>query len=83
MKYSNPALPEHTCNELRAEAKRSSLRTTAFARDAISLSLRARKKKERHNAIAAYAAQTARTKVDLDLRLEAAAIEQLLESGRE
>jgi hypothetical protein len=83
MKNFHLPLPERTYNELLNAAKRSGLPATAVARDAISLWLRARKKLETHNAIAAYAADAAGTEVDLDPRLETAAIEHLMQSGRE
>ena len=76
-------LPERTYDELRDAARRSGLPATAAAREAISLWLRARKKMERHNSIAAYAATVAGTEADLDPRLEAAAIEQLMRSAQE
>jgi hypothetical protein len=71
-------LPEGTYAELRAEAERVQLPATTVAREAIALWLRARKKVERHNAIAAYAAEMAGTPFDLDPSLESAAIEQLM-----
>jgi hypothetical protein len=39
-------------------------------------------RKARHDAIVAYAAETAGTHLDLDRHLEAASIEHLLKSGR-
>jgi hypothetical protein len=83
MKNFHLPLPERTYNELRDAAKRSGQPATSVARDAIALWLRARKKVERHNAIAAYAAHTAGTELDLDPRLEEAAVEQLMRFGRE
>ena len=76
-------LPEQTYNELRNAAKRSGLPATALARNAIALWLRARKKVDTHDAIAAYAAKAAGTELDLDPRLEAAAVKQLMQSERE
>jgi hypothetical protein len=75
-KFHHPR-PEGTYAELRSEAERVRLPATTVAREAIAFWLRARKKMERQNAIAAYAAEMAGTPFDLDKSLEAAAIEQL------
>lgn len=63
--------------ELRTEAERVQLPATTVAREAIAFWLRTRKRVERQNAIAAYAADMAGTLFDLDKTLESAAIEQL------
>jgi hypothetical protein len=70
-------LSEGTYAELRTEAERVQLPATTVAREAIAFWLKARKKVERQNAIAAYAAEMAGTRFDLDKSLESAAIEQL------
>jgi hypothetical protein len=77
MKNFHIPLPEGTYAELRTEAERVRLPATTVAREAIAFWLRARKKIERQNAIAAYAAEMAGTPFDLDKDLESAAIEQL------
>ena len=77
MKNFHLPLPEGTYAELRTEAKRVQLPATTVAREAIAFWLRARKKAERQNAIAAYAVEMAGTPFDLDKSLESAAIEQL------
>jgi hypothetical protein len=83
MKNFHLPLPERTYDELRDAAKRSGQPATAVARDAIALWLRARKKLDRDNALAAYVAEAAGTEADLDPLLEAAAIEHLIESEQE
>ena len=77
MKNFHLPLPEGTYAELRTEAERVQLPATTVAREAIAFWLRARKKAERQNAIAAYAAEMADTRFDLDKNLESAAMEQL------
>jgi hypothetical protein len=83
MKNFHLPLPEQTYIQLRAEAERTQVPATSLAREAIDLWLRNQMRKARHEAIAAYAAEMAGTHLDLDPGLEAAAIEHLLESGRE
>ena len=56
---------------------------TALAREAIDAWLQQQKRKARHEAIAAYAAEMAGTSFDLDGTLEAAGIEHLLKIDRE
>ena len=77
MKNFHLPLPEGTYAELRTEAERVQLPATTVAREAIAFWLRTRKRVERQNAIAAYAAEMAGTPFDLDKTLESAAIEQL------
>jgi len=77
MKNFHLPLSEGTYAELRTEAERVHLPATTVAREAIAFWLRARKKMERQNAIAAYAAEMAGTPFDLDKSLESAGIEQL------
>ena len=83
MKNFHLPLPEGTYDELRAEAERAQLPATTVAREAISTWLRARKKTARREAVMEYAARMAGTRFDLDLVLEAAAIEQLMRTDQE
>ena len=53
---------------------------TALAREAIDCWLRQQRRKERHDQIAAYAAEMAGTRFDLDPDLEAAGIEHLVKT---
>ncbi len=76
-------LPDETYEHLRTAAERSKVPATAIAREAIDFWLRQELRKARHNAIAAYAAETAGTALDLDANLEAAGIEHLMTTGRE
>jgi hypothetical protein len=82
MKNFHLPLPERAYAELRAEAERAHQPTTAIAREAIAVWLRARKKALRHTAIADYAAAAAGTEFDLDPLLESAAIEQLMKPDK-
>lgn len=82
MKNFHLPLPERTYAELRAEAERVQLPATTIAREAIAMWLHARKKLDRHKAIAAYAAEMAGTEFDLNPGLEKAAIEYLLTTQR-
>ena len=83
MKNFHLPLPEEAYADLRAEAERMRQPATALAREAIELWLRARRKATRHSAIASYAAEMAGTESGLDPRLESAAIEQLINGGRD
>jgi hypothetical protein len=82
MKNFHLPLPEQTYLQLRAEAERIKVPATSIARQAIDLWLRQQMRKARHDAIAAYAAEMAGTKFDLDPALESAGVEYLLDSGR-
>jgi hypothetical protein len=75
-------LPERTCAELLADADRAREPATPIARKVIGVWLRARMKALRHKAIAAYAAETAGTELDLDPLLESAAVEQLMKHAQ-
>jgi hypothetical protein len=55
---------------------------TVLAREAIDFWLRQQLRKTRHDAIAAYAAESAGTSFDLDAELEAAGIEHLVKAGK-
>lgn len=76
-------LPEQTYDELRTEAERLRVPATSLARQALQEWLRAKKKLATRQAIAAYASEMAGTELDLDPRLEATALEFLLESETE
>lgn len=78
MKNFHVPLPEQTYDQLRLAAERAKMPATAAAREAIDSWLRRQLRKERHEAIAAYAAETAGTTLDLDTELEAAGIEHLV-----
>lgn len=71
-------LPEQTYTGLRAEAERTGVPATTLAREAVDWWLRQQVRKARHNAIAAYAAEMAGTRLDLDADLESAGIEHLV-----
>ena len=70
-------LPDDVYRQLRAEAQRTQVPATTLAREAIDLWLRHQLRKARHDVIAAYAAETAGSDVDLDRELESAGIEHL------
>ncbi len=76
-------LPDDTYEHLRSAAERAKVPATAIAREAIDFWLRQQLRKERHDAIAAYAAEMAGTSLDLDASLEAAGIDHLMATGRE
>jgi predicted kinase len=75
MKNFHLPLPERTYAQLRAEAERMQVPATTLACEAIDDWLRQRLRKDRHDAITAYAAKMARTDLDLDSDLESVAIE--------
>jgi hypothetical protein len=81
MKNFHLPLPDSTYEHLRAAAKRSTVPATAIAREAIDFWLGQPLRKARHDAIAAYAAETAGTDLDLDAKLEAAGIEHFITTG--
>jgi hypothetical protein len=82
MKNFHLPLPEQTYSHLRAEAERARVPATALAREAIECWLRQQLRKARHDQIAAYAADMAGTRLDLDPDLEAAGIEHLAKTGK-
>jgi hypothetical protein len=82
MKNFHLPLPEQTYVALRAEAERTGVPATTLAREAVDWWLRQQYRKARHEAIAAYAAETAGTLLDLDADLESAGIEHLVNTGR-
>ena len=75
-------LPDETYNRLRIAAERSKVPATALAREAIDFWLRQERRRARHDAIAAFAAQAAGTSLDLDVELEAAGIQHLTKTGK-
>jgi hypothetical protein len=82
MKNFHLPLPEQTYMGLKAEAERTGVPATTLAREAVDSWLRQQSRKARHHAIAAYAAETAGTHLDLDTDLESAAVEHLLNSRK-
>ena len=82
MKNFHLPLPDPTYALLRAEAQRTKLPATTVARHAIDVWLRDRVRKATHDAMAAYAAEMAGTKFDLDRDLESAGVEHLIKSVR-
>ena len=82
MKNFHLPLPERTYSNLRAEAERAQVPATILAREAIDSWLRQQLRKARHAAIAAYAADMAGTKIDLDPDLESAGIDHLVKAGK-
>jgi hypothetical protein len=76
-------LPEQTHGRLGAEAEGPQVPATALAREATELWLRQQLRTARHQAIAAYAEEMAGTDLDLDPVPESAAIEHLVETGKE
>ena len=82
MKNFHVPLPDETYEHLRTASERSKVPATALAREAIDSWLRQQLRKERRDAIAAYAAEMAGTDLDLDADLEAAGIEHLVKTGK-
>jgi hypothetical protein len=82
LKNFHVPLPEQTYSALRAEAERVQVPATTLAREAIDAWLRDQLRKARHAAIAAYAAESAGTTLDLDHDLESAGIQHLVRSGK-
>jgi predicted transcriptional regulator len=75
-------LPESLYRRLREAAERTNQPATALARYAIDRWLREHRKVLVREAIAAYAADVAGTRDDLDETLESAALEALRETRR-
>jgi hypothetical protein len=82
MKNFHLPLPEHTYIGLRAEAERTGVPATTLAREAVDSWLRQQKRKASHDAIAAFAAETAGTHLDLDTDLQSAGIEHILKTAK-
>lgn len=66
MKSFHVPLPDEIYLDLRIAAERSKMPATAIAREAIDFWLKQQRRRARHEAIAAYAAPTAGTSLDLD-----------------
>jgi hypothetical protein len=75
-----PPLPEDNDPQLRSVSEFTNLPATTLARKAVDSGLMDLARRERHLAIARYAADTANTELDLDRDLEAAGIEHLLDT---
>jgi len=75
-------LPEETYAHLKAEAERMQVPATTLARQALDWWLRDQFRKTRQDAIAAYAAEMAGSRLDLDPELESAAVEHLLQRDK-
>jgi len=82
MKNFHVPLPDQTYDHLRSVAERSKVPATVLAREAIDYWIRQQLRKARHDAISAYAAETAGTSLDLDPELETAAVEHLIKTGK-
>jgi len=81
MKNFHLPLPDKTYSLLRVEAERLKVPATTVAREAIDRWLQEQRRQARHDAIAAYAAEMAGTRFDLDDDLESAGIEHLIQTG--
>ena len=82
MKNFHLPMPDQTYENLRREAERMQVPATTLAREAVDGWLREQFRKARQDAIAAYAAEMAGTRLDLDSGLESAAIEHLVKTGK-
>lgn len=82
MKNFHVPLPDQTYDHLRAEAERTRVPATTLAREAIDSWLHQQQRRARHEAIAAYAAKTAGTALDLDTNLESVGIEYVVKTGK-
>jgi hypothetical protein len=82
MKNFHLPLSDQTYMSLRAEAERTGVPATTLAREAVDGWLRQQVRKAWHEAIAAYAAQMAGTRLDFDANLESAAIEHMLNTSK-
>ena len=80
MKDLRLRLPDETYARLKAEAEKMRVATTTLTRHALDCWLRERFRKARQDAIAAYAADTARMQLDLDSALESTTIQHLLKT---
>ena len=82
MKNFHVPLPDRTYDGLKAQAEQTHVPATTLAREAIEYWLNEQRRKARHDAIAAYAAEMAGSDFDLDSALEAAGIEHLLNTTK-
>lgn len=80
MKNFHLPLSEETYGLLKYQAERARIPATVLARDVIDSWLRAEWRRQRDQAITAYAQEAAGTNLDLDPDLEAASIEHLIET---
>jgi hypothetical protein len=76
-------LPDDIYERLRTAAERAQMPATSLARDAIDFWLRQQLRRQRDEAIAAFAAEAAGTPLDLDSTLEAAGIDHLRKMNKE
>ena len=83
MKNFHLPLTEPLYTLLRAEAERTHVPATTLAREAIECWVKDQRRRARHDAIAAYAAEIAGTDLDLDPALESAGIEHILKTNRD
>ncbi len=81
MKNLHVPLPQPLYLRLHAEAKRAHRPATVLAREAIDLWLAEQYRASLHDAISSYARKAAGTSDDLDVDLEAASVEHLLDVG--
>jgi hypothetical protein len=73
-------LPAELNQKLRAEARRSGQPATEIAREGIRVFLESRRRQAIREEIKAYAHKIAGSRDDLDIEMESAAIEHMLES---
>jgi thioredoxin-like negative regulator of GroEL len=81
MKNIHLPLPDDAYQELKAEAAQQSLPTTTMARHAIQAWLAARRRAARDHAISRYASAAGGTPADLDLALERATVQLLVDDS--
>jgi predicted DNA-binding protein len=81
MKNLHVPLPQPLYRRLREEAKRAHRPATVLVREAIDLWLAERYRASMHDAIASYAHKVAGTSGDLDLDVEAAGVQHLVDTG--
>jgi len=79
MKNLHVPLPDDVYRNLRRAADSTHVPATAIAREAIAQWLQQQIRRARHEAIASYAAKNAGAALDLDVALEAAATDHLLQ----
>jgi hypothetical protein len=82
MKNFHLPLPEQTYASLRAVAELTGVPATTLAREAVESWLRQQLRKARRDSIAAFAAEMAGTRLDLDAGLESGGIEHLTNTGK-
>ena len=82
MKNFHVPLPDAIYDRLRVAAERSNIPATTLAREAIDIWLKQEMRRQRHDAIAAFAEEMAGSDLDLDKRLESAGLEHLLKGNK-